>query len=279
MVVYSHDCVGLFGETAPAANIHNIGLLGLRINATRRMSPTGSVYTGGLVGLNEGDITNSYVFGQISTKQAQGPYNFGGLVGYFTGGSIINSYANTNIATNTHTSDSGGVGGLVGVCVACTGAGPCTIQNSYALGSLTSPRTGTRASGGGLLGRAIGGTLSIVNSYANIMMSPSAKFRNGAGGLVGSIGSATLTVTGSYWDRETTEQNTSAGGATRLTSAQMQATDGTYPQSLGAGFRLTAGSYPKIYKCEDNTCASFTDEILPWQYVDVDSALIRELFP
>ena len=87
----------------------------------------------------------------------------------------------------------------------------------------------------------------------------------------------------SYWDTDSTETNegcdsgdsptTTCGsrrGATPLTTTEMQAVTGTYPNNLGDGFQLSAGSYPRLYQCEidptTNGCSgSFSTELLPGQ--------------
>ena len=37
--------------------------------------------------------------------------------------------------------------------------------------------------------------------------------------------------------------------ATGLTTAEMQAVSGTFPDGLGAAFQLNAGDYPKLFQC------------------------------
>ena len=64
-----NDNVGLFGITSKAAMIRNVGLIYLDIATTRDN-------VGGLVGDNQGTITNSYVIGKVT-----GSNNVGGLVG------------------------------------------------------------------------------------------------------------------------------------------------------------------------------------------------------
>ena len=103
------------------------------------ISPGGNAHVGGLVGHNEGFISNCYASGSIQSNQ-----NVGGLVGRNTG-SIFNCYANNTI-WGAYT-----VGGLVGMnsnglvsnCYACgivdgidgtgglTGSNFGTISNSF----------------------------------------------------------------------------------------------------------------------------------------------------
>ncbi|MGA2191695.1 MAG: GLUG motif-containing protein, partial [Steroidobacteraceae bacterium] len=86
--------VGLFGYTGAGSVIQNVGLVG--------GSVSGSNYVGGLVGWNNGTVSNSYATGSVN-----GASNVGGLVGD-NGGMVSSSYAtgSVNGASN--------VGGLVG---------------------------------------------------------------------------------------------------------------------------------------------------------------------
>ena len=84
-------------------------------------SSASTIYSGGLVGLNEGNITNSYATGGSSSF---GRDSFsGGLVGFNDRGTITNSYA-TGISSSSSLGDSHN-GGLVGRNVAGT------ITNAY----------------------------------------------------------------------------------------------------------------------------------------------------
>ena len=89
------DNVGLFGYAGTGAIIQNIGLTHIDI--------TGKDYVGGLVGVNNGDITNAYTTGRVS-----GTNTVGGLVGEVNNGSITNAY------TTGHVSGTNNVGRLVG---------------------------------------------------------------------------------------------------------------------------------------------------------------------
>jgi filamentous hemagglutinin family protein len=237
----SADFLGLFGYTGTGAVIQNVGLVG--------GSVSGSQGVGGLVGVNNGTVSNSYATGSMS-----GFAFVGGLVGY-SSGSVTDSYAtgsvsgtvyvgglvgqnnNTGIISNSYatgsvsgTSSSDYVGGLVGITF-----GP--VSNSYATGSvsgfygvggLVGYNNGTYNSGsvtdsyatgsvsgssnvGGLVGY---NTSPVSNSYATGSVSGTSS----VGGLVGYNGG---TVNNSFWDTSTSGQTTSAGG-TGLTTSQMQ---------------------------------------------------------
>ena len=143
------DNISLFGVTSAMSNIANIGLRNVRI--------IGLTNVGGLVGSNNGSITNSYATGSVL-----GSIPVGGLVGS-NGGSIINSYATVSVLGSTQ------VGGLVGFNFRGS------IMNSYATGSVSGS-----SQVGGLVGNNFEG--SITNSY----VTGSVKGNERVGGLVGS---------------------------------------------------------------------------------------------
>ena len=186
----AQDLIGLFAVLGSGSEIKNVGLLDINVQ--------GDDHVSGLVGENNGSITNSYATGTVT-----GNIHIGGLVGR-NNGSIINSHANVAVtATGSH------IGGLVS-------RNNGSITNSYATGTVTgdnnigglvgfnnnriinSYATGTVEGNsviGGLVGESDG---SIINSYATGMVTGHASI----GGLVGeSDGSiinsyATGTVTG-----------------------------------------------------------------------------------
>jgi hypothetical protein len=182
------DGIGLFGTVALGASVRNTGVSG---------SITGDYYVGGLVGYNNGTITNSYATatvvsdnyggglvgynkGTISSSYANGSvtgstysYYLGGLVGRNNAATISDSHADVVVTAGT---DSQGLGGLVGY----NDVG--TISNSYATGNVTG---GSRSSNlGGLVGDSFGIT-SITNSYANGRVTGTGEAHS-VGGLVGS---------------------------------------------------------------------------------------------
>ena len=127
---------GLFFFLESGSEIRNIGLLNVDVGGV-------SDNIGGLVGRNDGSISNSYVTGVVTGNRF-----VGGLVGRNrAGSSITNSYATVDI---TGTGDN--VGGLVS-------RNDGSIINSYATGDIT----GTGDNVGGLVSRNDG---SIINSYA-----------------------------------------------------------------------------------------------------------------
>ena len=143
--------IGLFGVSADAARIENIGLLVADINVDGRSN------IGTLVGENRGDIVNSYAIG----GDVRGGSYVGGLTGR-NSGVIVNSYTNAAVAGTNF------VGGLVG-----SSQSGSRIYNSYANGTVTGNEFV-----GGLVGLS---QISILNSYANVAVVGS----RSVGGLVG----------------------------------------------------------------------------------------------
>jgi len=77
----NRNYVGLFGYVGESGAIEDIG--------TANVNVTGYRYVGGLVGYNEGTVTNSYSIGSVI-----GAEHVGGLVGHDSGNTVSNSYYN-----------------------------------------------------------------------------------------------------------------------------------------------------------------------------------------
>jgi filamentous hemagglutinin family protein len=217
------DYIGLFGVTGNGSAIRNLGLLG--------GSVTGQNYVGGLVGDNAGTITNTYAAGMVNGLTSDERDYVGGLVGFNeASGTITNTYATGTVRGNNY------VGGLVG---SNLGA----ITNAYATGAVNGIlyNSGGNYVGGLVGSNEAGGT--ITNTYATGAISGN----NNVGGLVGIYRGGA--IIGSYWDKETTGQSTSDGGATGLTTVQMMdpasfaawSTDISAVGGSSAAWRIYAG--------------------------------------
>ena len=159
--------IGLFGGNI--GEIKNVGLDNINVSGTS--------FIGGLVGYNQGSITNSFSRGKVSISNNSQMYTFiGGLVGS-NDGSIDNSYSNSTVSGLQI------VGGL-------TGDNSGSISNSYSSG-----RVSGSSDVGGLSGDNYG---SIQNSYSTANVSGSSN----VGGLIGD-NSHPGTVTNNYWNTET----------------------------------------------------------------------------
>jgi len=157
--------VGLIGTLSTGGAVENIGV--------SSGSVTGLVSVGGLVGSNEGTITDSY-----ANVAVAGNSGLGGLVANNNGGTISGSYATGSVTASG--SNNNYAGGLVG------GNNSGTITDSYATGSVSGG-----AEVGGLVGQS---NAPISNSYAT----GSATGATGDANTGGLIGLNTSTVTGSY---------------------------------------------------------------------------------
>ena len=164
------------------------GLVGENNGSVSQSHSTGRVIgnlaVGGLMGFNYGSVSESY-----STGQVTGTSLVGGLVGV-NGGFVLQSYS-TGQVTGTMW-----VGGLVG-------RNNGSVSQSYAMGHVT----GTGEGVGGLVGLNRG---SVSESYSAGRVSGTA---DAMGGLIGTQNGS---VTASFWDRETSGQNDGVGDGDAL---------------------------------------------------------------
>jgi hypothetical protein len=103
--------VALFGYLAYGGAVHNVGAENVNIH--------GCNHVGGLVGLNDGTVNESY-----STGSVAGEYDVGGLIGWNSEGTVNNSHS-SGIVTG-----SWGIGGLLG-------HNRGTVSKSYATSNVT----------------------------------------------------------------------------------------------------------------------------------------------
>ncbi|WP_349602568.1 beta strand repeat-containing protein, partial [Azospirillum argentinense] len=267
---------GLFGVVGAAGSIRDLGLLDVSITGN-------GITVGGLVGENNGTITNAHVTGSV-----QG-LSVGGLVGRNTG-TIAQSYSTASVEAPALGGDE--IGGLVsentGTITQSYATGNVTgrstvggfvaknsgaISQSYATGAVTatigtdtggfaglnsgsisqSYATGGAVSGnmsvGGLVGMNSG---SIDQSYTTKAVSGSSLVGGFAGYYVGG------TITSSYFDTTTSGTTEHAGsqstlvGVTGLTTALFQDTASFMAGATGWDFDTvwappSGGYYPVLY--------------------------------
>ncbi len=152
--------VGLFGSIGSLAGdtvVRNIGLVGGSVR--------GDSSVGALVGDNRGSVVNSYATSDVTGDMTTG--DVGGLVGS-NYGTINGCHASGNVSGSNY------VGGLAG---SNGGVASAAIYNSYANGNVTVIGSGT--GGGGLVGQ---NDFTLSNSYATGNVSGSYWY---LGGLVG----------------------------------------------------------------------------------------------
>ena len=211
------DYVGLFARVQPEAKINNFRLLNVNV--------VGGDYVGGLVGENEGEITNSCIVNRDENHKIEGQQKVGGLVGDNAGGIIRNSCATGIVEGMTI------VGGLVG-----SNNSTGVIANSSVVGDISESIAISVA--GGLAGHNIGRS-AVVNSYATGKVTGAL-----AGGLVGRnsamIGNsyATGVVTGNV-----SGTSLSSGGLVGQNSADRNNVGGIIKNSYAIGD--VAGNLPE----------------------------------
>jgi hypothetical protein len=180
------------------------GIAGFSTYALARLSSSadvsGGVFAGGLVGLNGGQINDSFATGNVRSNV--GNADVGGLVGDSFAGGILRSFATGTVIGGAAAS----VGGLVGGSAA-------PIKQSFASGMVE-----------GGMGSTVGGLVGANGFAASIDQSLSVGFVSRAdaasvGGLVGASFLAPI-PTNSYWDLGTSDVPSSAGGL-GLTTAQL----------------------------------------------------------
>jgi len=200
--------VGLFGYIAGEGEVKNVIL--------EYVDVSGNYDVGGLVGWNEGTVSNCYATGSVSG----GDY-VGGLVGYnYYEGTVSNCYAAGSVSGDYYY-----VGGLVG---GNTG----TVSNCYATGSVS----GDYYYVGGLVGGNYG---TVYNSYSTGTVSGSSY----VGGLVGRNYE---TVSNSFWDTQTSKQATSAAGTGKTTENMKNVrtyTDNTWSVGLTTPWDFVGNPY------------------------------------
>jgi filamentous hemagglutinin family protein len=230
--------VGLFGGIGPSGVVERVNLANTTVNAG---NGGGTEFIGALAGINEGLIAND--FANVSMNVGSNAW-VGGLVGYNLGGTVSQSGVVGSLTTNSSIA-----GGLVGYNEGLisqsywiasstsispvpgltgynepnnfgTNSGPTpgtgVIQNSYALGPITTPGLVASYNQDG----------TVTNSYAT-----------GVGGLVG-INYQGGAVSNSYW--VTDSGLTPSDGSTALTTLQIKS-------GLPIGFDQTVwGSTPAL---------------------------------
>ena len=170
-----HSLLGVMGA---GARVESLALTDVNIITTAHTR-----FVGGVAGLNNGVITQSYVSGQLA---AGGSNLVGGLAGQ-NGGTISASYNRATVAAST----SSQVGGIAG-------------RNQ---GSITAAYNTVSVSGASLT--QVGGIAGRNQGQISVTYNRGAVSGGSAGGLVGQ--NAGGTVTHSYWDTASTGRTSSAG--------------------------------------------------------------------
>ncbi len=215
--------LGLFGKIQSGAEVYDLGVLDVNVAGT-------AYQMGGLVGYNDGSVTNCYSTGSVS-----GFRYVGGLVG-ISDGNVTNCYSTATASADLK------VGGIVGW-------NRSNLSDCYSTGTVTG-----NGEVGGLVGDNSG---SISNSYSTGTVSDDEYI----GGLVGHNSG---NVTYSFWDMDTSGQTQSSGG-TGKTTTEMK-TPNTFSQwfvCVGeSGWTIDAGNdYPRLWWEEIAGQALFTERL------------------
>jgi hypothetical protein len=158
-----NDYLGLFGLSS-GGEIKNLGLKDVNI-----AGDDNSIYLGGLVGYNEGSISNCHSTGAV-TGGDNSQY-LGGLAG-INGGSISNCYSTSTVTSGDNSSYLGGLAGLNGIYG--------NTSNCYSTGAVSGGNGSTNL--GGLVGYNNGGNIS--NCYSTGAVTGGSSSFN-LGGLAG----------------------------------------------------------------------------------------------
>ncbi|MCQ2064095.1 MAG: InlB B-repeat-containing protein [Fibrobacter sp.] len=145
------EYVGLFGYIDESAKVQNVGVVDSYFN--------GSLCVGGVVGVNNGTVSNVYNTGVVS-----GGTFVGGVVGYNDDGTVSNVYNTGSVSGRGHH-----VGGVVGY------SSYSTVSNVYNTGSVN----GTGGSVGGVVG------YSYYSTVSNVYNTGSVSGKTYVGGVVG----------------------------------------------------------------------------------------------
>jgi len=274
------DYVGLFGGVSSFGTdgeviVHNLGVVNAVITGRRSV--------GGLVGANDGIISNSYFRGSVTGHR----HSVGGLAGS-NSGTVINSHFSGSVTcTESSATGFGAAGGLVGsnnrgIVSGSSSTGSVTggkrvgglvgydwrgnISDSYSrcdvtgsedVGGLVGENGGTVSNcyaAGSVTGKWwVGGLVGYNESSGEVSKSYSTgnvTGELGVGGLVGASESGT-TVRNAFWDTQASGMDESDGGTGR-TTAEMQ----DIANFVGAGWNIVA------------VAANVTDPAYTWNIVD-----------
>ena len=187
-----NEYLGLFGYVDSGGTVKNLGLENFSVSCSD------SQYLGGLVGDNDGSISNCYSTGAVSSGDTSS--SIGGLAGLNTG-SINNSYSTGSVSGS---SGSNRIGGLVG--------------NNYFYASISNCYSTGEVNGSNYVGGLVGSNLA----YSSISYSYSIGTVSGSLSVGGLVGDNSETITSCYF-LDTSGPNNGFG--TPLTDEEMKQQD------------------------------------------------------
>lgn len=232
---------GLIGKTSSSnMTVRNLGSAGTLTYSGN----TDSVF-GGLIGyFGGGTISNSYSSVNINAVNA---YMVGGLIGYAYGSTINNSYASGSVSAKY----------LVGGLVASLGASS-TIYGSYATGNVSaSAAAGGNNAVGGLIGYVNSSSISYSYATGSVSANGGGSSSNTVGGLIGKLdGSGGGTLTYSYATGAVTNTGAGTTGGLVGDSANWYLTSYTYATGSVTGLTtggIVGGLFGDIYSAFGGT--------------------------
>lgn len=225
-----------------------------------------SVYAGGLVGYNLGDVTQSRSSVNVTIldgagTEVAGPAYVGGLIGLNAAGALVEDVAatgNVRAVAGAEVYAGGLVGGNFG-----------RIERAYASGQVRGGAAGESVVVGGLVGLNDGIVdqgLALGSVALDPMNEVAASLLGGLVGFNTPINGSGGSVIASFWDAQTTGQASSSGGGTELTTAQLQDFDGFLETAGEAGWSFTQhwspsspGFYAQLYAIDPVIWAAAED--------------------
>jgi hypothetical protein len=234
------DVGGLIGEVGVARLSSGGTITYAGASGDVRANASFSKNIGGLIGeaTEPTDVVRSFATGDVLCDvPCTGGFNFGGLAGAFSVGTITESFATGDVIA-PGADDVGALTGTFFSVPFVVGAPlvvpPTGIKDSYATGSVTAlPRLG------GLVGQA--GRARIQNTYAVGALTPMSA-SGAVGGLIALAPSTTVAVVQSFWNTDSTGQTASAGDAGPETATGLS-TDGMkmFRTFADAGWAIATG--------------------------------------
>ena len=268
--------VGLFGHIGATGQISNLGV--------QNISVTGYAYVGGLVGLNNGTLSDCHTAGSValSTQPNQGMSHWGGLAGA-NEGTINDCFSTCDVSAYLY------VGGLVGTNFNTINRSYATgtVAGYYYIGGLCGQNTSSRTlfsaainnsfATGSVSGNVYIGGLVGSNTQGHIVHCYSTGKPTGLDFVGGLCGIRRIGVTAdidNFWDIQSSETQYSAMGVGK-TTAQMK-TPATF---LNAGWDfvmvwyLPPNDYPRLGIWIAEYSGGIGSEVDPFQISTIEDWL------
>jgi len=212
---------GLFADIATNGIITKLGLADVNIR-------NGARYVGGITGVNQGAISNSYLSGIVHSSNGNANASNGGIAGENRGGTITNFYTTGTVSSDYYTLHTGGIiGGY---------SSSGTALNTYTTSSVSG-----YSCVGGYLGKS---GMTVLNSFSAGTVTGDPVAVNFTGGFVGCPSGSNTGPTGSnsFWDNSsnmyyyTNAPMSSWGTWEQISGNEWATTNGNWSICNGAGY-------------------------------------------